>query len=1310
MAIYTVRTVKGGRTLLRKQVSEGQGRDAVVLQAQAEASYVFSDALTNTGPAKIHAKRVGQNLHLALNKGNPDTPDVIIEGYFDFPLAPIAGALAEGGQAVYDLGALSAPSSETASASSVPTVAKATSAQASLPGNDWGNLGWIGAGLLGLAAAGGGKSGGDSPIDPATTAQSKVSAYAADGTQPAPTVDDYASVGVKGVTSANLAAVNSAVDTLQAVNVENKTKIQIVVDAYSKILAEANGVAADTTPGSNPLVSDYEAIGASIGLVSSNAAALSLLNEVVGNLTTSAVDSIAEINAIAVVIGKVMIAAAGSPATLTIADYALLGLTTSGAGAVTATNLAAVNNALTSSGGQTKVDTYTELNALVTAVATIVSYAEDTSQALPTLVQYNAAGLSGVTASNLDAINSAVDANAVSGVDTKAELQAIVDTYNLILAEANGAAADATPNVNPTAAQYALIGANIGLVATNAAALGLLNDVISDLSTTAIDSIAEINALAAIVNKVMATAAGNPSPLTLAEFALLGLSSAGSGAVTATNLAAINSAMASVGGPSRLDSKTKIQTVVDAYNKILAEANGVAADATPGSNPLASDYEAIGASIGLASSNAAALSLLNEVVGNLTSSAVDSIAEINALAAVVDKIMVSAAGTPAALTIADYALLGLPTSGSGAVTAVNLAAVNNAIASAGGQAKVDTYVELNALVTAVATIVSYADDHSQALPTLAQYSAAGISGVTASNLDAINSAVDANAASGVDTKAELQAIIDTYNLILAEANGSAADATPGVNPTAAQYALIGADIGLAATNAAALGLLNEVVGNLTSTAVDSIAEINALAAVVGKVMTAASGSPAPLSLADCALLGLGTTGAGAVTAVNLAAVNNALTTTGGPAKVDTFAELSALVTAVATIVSYADDNTQAAPTLAQYSAAGITGLTASNLGAINSAVDANAASGVDTKAELQSIVDTYNLILAEANGSAADTTPGFNPTAAQYALIGTTIGAAATNAVNLSLLDDSLAGLASTAVDTVAEINDLAAAANALIAGAAGATAPSLAQLATLGIAGVTINNLLAVQNAIAATADSGLQVDTMAELQAVVTGAVNAAASSQNRIQNYATSSANPAPSLLDYGSIGVSGVDGGNLAAINSAVDALSSSGVDTPFHVQGVVDAYSSILAEANGAAADASPGVNPSANDYAAIGASIGLASGGIATGGDLASSALALLDNAVADLTTTQVDSVAEITALASVVDKVMNLAKLATGSAIPAGTLSMSDLTLLGVNTTLADTPAEVNVVLQSIIDSVDSGSGVNTILALQAIVNAHVS
>jgi len=74
-------------------------------------------------------------------------------------------------------------------------------------------------------------------------------------------------------------------------------------------------------------------------------------------------------------------------------------------------------------------------------------------------------------------------------------------------------------------------------------------------------------------------------------------------------------------------------------------------------------------------------------------------------------------------------------------------------------------------------------------------------------------------------------------------------------------------------------------------------------------------------------------------------------------------------------------------------------------------------------------------------------------------------------------------------------VQALADAAAAVMSGAAGSTAPNQAQLAALGITGVTPANLAAVQAAIAATTDNGTGVDTLSELQTVVTNAVNAAA-----------------------------------------------------------------------------------------------------------------------------------------------------------------------------------------------------------------------
>jgi hypothetical protein len=124
-----------------------------------------------------------------------------------------------------------------------------------------------------------------------------------------------------------------------------------------------------------------------------------------------------------------------------------------------------------------------------------------------------------------------------------------------------------------------------------------------------------------------------------------------------------------------------------------------------------------------------------------------------------------------------------------------------------------------------------------------------------------------------DTTAEVQALVDAYNKILAEANGTTADATPA-DPTAADYAAIGAGIGSAATDAEALGLLNDAIGAQTSTGVDTVAEINALAATADKVMNAAAGdSPTPN---DAELTALGITG---VTAGNLAAILAAIAAT-----------------------------------------------------------------------------------------------------------------------------------------------------------------------------------------------------------------------------------------------------------------------------------------------------------------------------------------------------------------------------------------------------------------------------------------------
>ena len=82
---------------------------------------------------------------------------------------------------------------------------------------------------------------------------------------------------------------------------------------------------------------------------------------------------------------------------------------------------------------------------------------------------------------------------------------------------------------------------------------------------------------------------------------------------------------------------------MDAYNKILGEANGASGDATA-ADPIATDYAAIGADIGAAATDTENLALLNDVIGGKTAADVETPAEIAALAAIVNGVMTTAAG------------------------------------------------------------------------------------------------------------------------------------------------------------------------------------------------------------------------------------------------------------------------------------------------------------------------------------------------------------------------------------------------------------------------------------------------------------------------------------------------------------------------------------------------------------------------------------------------------------------------------------------------------------------------------------------
>ncbi|MEK9765688.1 MAG: hypothetical protein VW274_04350, partial [Thalassolituus sp.] len=68
---------------------------------------------------------------------------------------------------------------------------------------------------------------------------------------------------------------------------------------------------------------------------------------------------------------------------------------------------------------------------------------------------------------------------------------------------------------------------------------------------------------------------------------------------------------------------------------------------------------------------------------------------------------------------------------------------------------------------AASSVELYADDNSNPVPTVTDYSDLGVTGVTAGNLDDINAIVDSLEGSDVDTTAKVQAIVDVYTIVTA---------------------------------------------------------------------------------------------------------------------------------------------------------------------------------------------------------------------------------------------------------------------------------------------------------------------------------------------------------------------------------------------------------------------------------------------------------------------------------------------------------------------------------------------------------------
>ena len=381
-------------------------------------------------------------------------------------------------------------------------------------------------------------------------------------------------------------------------------------------------------------------------------------------------------------------------------------------------------------------------------------------------------------------------------------------------------------------------------------------------------------------------------------------------------------------------------------------------------------------------------------------------------------------------------------------------------------------------------------------------------------------------------------------------------------------------------------------------------------------------------------------------------------------------------------------NSGTAPTTQTYKDIGVTGIDAGNIASINDALKGLPGANKDTAAEVQGVVDAYRKVLGVADTVAGNTDAANLPSLADYGKIGVS---EVTTVTQAALLGSVIDGKNKIDADTVSEIKALALASNAVLEAAASANGASLsmAQLEQLGIKGVTADNLAAVRQAIADSADDGSAINSLSKLQSVVSATTTQVASVLTGLQSYSGANGQSAPTTQTYKDLAVTGVDADNIAAVNDALKGLPGANKDTAAEVQGVVDAYRKVLGVADTVAGNTDAANLPSLADYGKIGVSE------VTT-----VTQAALLGSVIDAKNLAAVDSVAELRALADAAQAVL------TAAALPAGgtsTLSKAQLELLGIKDV---TDNNLAVVRQAIANSADDGSAINSLSKLQTLVS----
>jgi hypothetical protein len=1119
------------------------------------------------------------------------------------------------------------------------------------------------------------------------------------------TAAQYAASGITGIDSAAKAAtLNDAIDGLAGSNINTNAKIQELANVVSKIFQLA------TTGSTSPAISISElqllglqnvsdpgalnAIIAAIAATPDDASSVSSLvgiQAVIDNALTAFQDALAKI----IAFDEASSTGSAIPSKSTYEDAGISRVDTSDVGILN-TYMSSVDDALINTSGEVQavVDIYRSIMAGADGGVSnnlALTFSDVQKLDLAASSQSNTPNANIDSLSELSLFNSILDSATTSDVNSYSKLVNLAAIAERILIQAAGQIV--TPAL--TISDFTSIGitgitsANLAEVLAAIAATnndGSAVDTLSELRAVVSNAIAAISAnaldkIAQYDGTLVSPSLGAPTLNDYANAGVLG--------VTNSNISSMNTAVAAL-TYGATDSLVEVQAIVDGYQKALDGSDGL-----KNSNSLLSQQNLTGLGLSMIN-NATEVQLLNSIIDTRALTATDTYPELSNLASITDRIIRSAAGenVSPALSAADYSALGIP-----GVTDANSSYVLSAIAGTNNDgSEVDTQEELSDLVSdavlaattfALLIISTYDGTVSTTTPTTSNYANANVSGVSSSNIAAVNAILSAIPTTSRDTTSEIQAIVDAYLLVLNAANG--------VDNSISDFSLATfANLGMSSINTSAKqALATDVIDRATSEMVDSITDLNAIESGVNTVVLTALGqNPSPALSAEM-LSALGVTGANSensnliIAAISATADDGSGVATRSQVQAIVDSVIAAQASALAIISSYTGSGTTV-PVLQTYIDAGVTfGATPSTttVSALNTFIANLGITQTDSRSEVQEISDIVSGILAAADGQANSNS---NISQSDLSLIGIT---AINSSVEADLLNSIIDSVSQSAVDTFAEVNALAEIVDRLMRVAAGQDySPALtpSDFALLGLSNVSSSNISEVLTAIGATANNGSDISTIQLLSALVNQTVNAVTSAAlDKISNFAGSPSADAPTVRDFANANVIGVSSGNVDAISAYLGTLPRTDRDSTAEIQVVVDAYLALLSAANGVD-----------NNLSAIPQSTFSALG---MGAINETVERALATDVIDNLSTSGIDTPTELNKIAAAVNAVIQTAAGFT----PSPAIDVDLMSVIGVQGVTADNLA---LVREAIALTADNGSEVSTKVQIQAVVDSVIA